>query len=96
LKEAAQMLNFYIRKVTLKNGDTRYRAVVTKSSKAIQSKTFRRKTDARTWGNRNVLEYQEYEAKGIKLCTVNFSQLADQYIHAWTGKDHDRVRLVVW
>ncbi len=90
------MLNFHIRKVLLKNGDTRYRTIITQSGKAIKSKTFRRKADARTWGNRTVLDYQEYEAKGIKPCTVSFSRLADEYMQWWTGKDHDRVRLVLW
>lgn len=90
------MLNFHIRKITLKNGDTRYRTIVTRSGKGIKSKTFRRKSDAKTWGNRTVLEYQEHEAKGIKPCTITFSRLADEYMYWWTGKDHDRVRLVLW
>ena len=90
------MLNFYIRKVTLKNGDTRYRTIITRSGKAIKTKTFRRKSDARTYGNRLVIEYQGHEAKGVKSCTVTFSKLADEYMKDWSGKDHDRVRLVLW
>jgi len=90
------MLNFHIIKVNLKNGEARYRTILTKSGKGIKTKTFRRKQDARTWGNRVVLDYQEYEAKGIKPCTVTFSRLADEYMHWWSGKDHDRVRLVLW
>jgi integrase len=90
------VLNFHIRKIILKNGDTRYRAILTNSGKATKSKTFRRKTDAKTWGNRAVLDSQEYEAKGIQPCTITFSRLADEYMHWWTGKDHDRVRLVLW
>jgi len=83
-------------KVDLKNGETRYRTILTKSGKGIKTKTFRRKQDARAWGNRAVLDAQEYQAKGIKPCTVKFSRLADEYMHWWTGKDHDRVRLVLW
>ena len=90
------MLNFHIIKVNLKNGEIRYRTILTKSGKGIKTKTFRRKQDARTWGNRAVLDSQDYEAKGIKPCTIKFSQLADEYMHWWTGKDHDRVRLVLW
>ena len=90
------MLNFHVRKIILKNGDTRYRTVITKSGKGVKTKTFRRKTDAKTWGNRTVLEHQENEARGIKPCTVTFSRLADEYMHWWAGKDHDRVRLVLW
>jgi len=90
------MLNFHIIKVDLKNGETRYRTILTKSGKGIKTKTFRRKQDARTWGNRAVLDAQEYEAKGIKPCTIKFSRLADEYMQWWTGKDHDRVRLVLW
>ncbi|MEI6709262.1 MAG: hypothetical protein WCK96_19240 [Methylococcales bacterium] len=89
------MLNFHIIKIVLKNGEARYRSILTKSGKGIKTKTFRRKQDARTWGNRAVLDSQEYEAKGIKPCTVKFSRLADEYMHWWTGKDHDRVRLVL-
>ncbi|MDD5463390.1 MAG: hypothetical protein PHG00_17545 [Methylococcales bacterium] len=90
------MLNFHIIKVNLKNGETRYRTILTKSGKGVKTKTFRRKQDARTWGNRAVLDSQEYEAKGIKPCTIKFSRLADEYMQWWTGKDDDRVRLVLW
>jgi hypothetical protein len=90
------MLNFYIIKVILKNGEVRYRSILTKSGKAIKTKTFRRKQDAHTWGNRAVIDSQEYEAKGIKPCTIMFSRLADEYMQWWSGKDHDRVRLVLW
>jgi integrase len=90
------MLNYHIRKVTLKNGDIRYRSIITKSGKGIKSKTFRRKADAKTWASRSVLDYQQYEAKGINPCTITFCQLADEYMHQWKGKDHDRVRLVAW
>ena len=90
------MLNFHIIKVTLKNSDIRYRTILTKSGKGIKTKTFRRKVDARTWGNRMVLEFQENEAKGITPCNITFSRLADEYISAWTGKDSDRVRLVLF
>jgi len=44
----------------------------------------------------SVLDAQEYEAKGIKPCTIKFSRLADEYIQWWTGKDYDRARLVLW
>ena len=43
------MLNFHIIKVDLKNGEVRYRTILTKSGKGIKTKTFRRKQDARTW-----------------------------------------------
>ena len=72
------MLNFHIIKVDLKNGEVRYRTILTKSGKGIKTKTFRRKQDARTWGNRAVLDSQEHEAKGIKPCTIKFSRLADE------------------
>ncbi len=90
------MLNFHIRKLTLKNGESRYRTIFTKSGKTLKTKTFRRKSDARLWGNRYVLEYQELEARGVKPCTVTFNALADEYMQWWTGKDHDRARLVLW
>ncbi len=90
------MLNFHIIKIDLKNGETRYRTILTKSGKGIKTKTFRRKQDARTWGNRAVVESQANEAKGIKPCSIIFSRLADEYMQWWTGKDHDRTRLVAW
>ena len=37
------MLNFQIIKIDLKNGETRYRTILTKSGKVIKTKTFRRK-----------------------------------------------------
>jgi integrase len=95
-QEETQMLNFFIRKIILKSGDIRYRAVLTKSGKDFKSKTFRRKADAKAWGTRTVLESQENEAKGIKSCTIRFTRLANEYMHWWTGKDHDRGRLVSW
>ncbi|QPK62900.1 site-specific integrase [Methylomonas sp. LL1] len=90
------MLNFHIIKVDLKNGETRYRTILTKSGKGIKTKTFRRKQDARTWGTRSILEHQEHEAKGIRPCTIPFVRLADEYMAWWPGKDHDRARLVQW
>ncbi len=90
------MLNFHIRKIILKNSETRYRSIITQSGKGIKTKTFRRKADARIWGSRNVLDYQKAEAKGITPCIITFSHLADEYMHWWAGKDHDRVRLVLW
>jgi integrase len=90
------MLNFHIIKVDLKNGEIRYRTILTKSGKGIKTKTFRRKQDARTWGTRSVLEHQENEAKGVRPCTILFDRLADEYMDWWTGKDHDRARLVKW
>ena len=90
------MLNFHIIKVTLKNKEVRYRAIVTRSGKAIHSKTSRRKADAKTYGARRVLEYQSYDANGTIPCNVTFNKLANEYVHAWTGKDHDCIRLVSW
>jgi len=67
------MLNFHIIKVDLKNGETRYRSILTKSGKGIKTKTFRRKQDARTWGTRSVVEYQERQATGGSMpCTIPF------------------------
>jgi integrase len=90
------MLNYYVRKITLKSGEVRYRTILTQSGKDIKSKTFRRKQDATTWGIRAVNESQHFEAKGIKPCTIPFSRLADEYMQWWSGKDHDRARLVTW
>jgi len=73
------MLNFFIRKVELKNGESRYRTILTNSGKEIKSKTFRRKQDARTWGAHAVLEYQQHEASGVRPCTVTFNRLAEEY-----------------
>ncbi len=89
------MLNFHIIKVDLKNGETRYRTILTKSGKGIKTKTFRRKLDARTWGNRAVLDAQE-RSQRHQPCIVKFSRLVDEYMQWWAGKDHDRARLVLW
>ena len=42
------MLNFHIIKIDLKNGETRYRTILTKSGKGIKTKTFRRKQGKRS------------------------------------------------
>ena len=91
------MASYFISKTTLKNKEVRYRAVITESGKNIKSKTFRRRTDAKAWGTRFVLAREEQTATGELPCTVTFSTLVEEYLQAWTGKDHDRVRMVlVW
>ena len=91
------MASYFISKTTLKNKEVRYRAVITESGKNIKSKTFRRRTDAKAWGTRFVLAREEQTATGELPCTVTFSTLVEEYLQAWTGKDHDRVRMVlIW
>ena len=91
------MASHFITKAKLKSGELRYRAVITESGRNIKSKTFRRRTDAKAWSIRFILEREELEATGQKTCNVTFSELCHEYINAWTGRDHDRVRMVlVW
>jgi len=89
------MASYFISKATLKNKEVRYRTVITESGKNVKSKTFRRRTDAKTWGTRFVLAREEQTATGELPCNVTFSQLAEEYIKAWEGKDHDRARMVL-
>ncbi len=89
------MASYFISKATLKNKEVRYRAVITESGKNIKSKTFRRRADAKAWGNRFVLAREEQVATGEKSCNVTFSELTSEYLAAWTGKDHDRVRMAL-
>ena len=90
------MTSYFISKAVLKSKEVRYRAVITESGKNIKSKTFRRRADAKAWGTRFVLAREELAATGEQPCNVKFSELCDEYVTAWTGKDHDRVRLVLW
>jgi hypothetical protein len=89
------MLNFYVIKVNLKK-KTHYRAIITRSGKGIKSKTFTLKTNAKAWGKNTVSDFETFEATGKRPCTITFNRLTNEYIQAWAGKDHDRVRLVTW
>ena len=91
------MASHFITKAKLKSGESRYRAVITSSGRNIKSKTFRRRSDAKTWAIRYVLDLEQQEATGEKPCNVTFSQLCQEYLAAWTGRSHDRPRMVlVW
>jgi integrase len=90
------MLNYYIRKIALKSGATRYRSVITNSGKDFKSKTFLRKKDASAWGDRIIRDDQDKQAKGAKSSNITFRRLADEYMKAWDKKDHDRARVVKW
>jgi len=94
------MASFFISKYSLKNKEIRFRAVITHGGKNLKSKTFRRKSDARTWANNYVLRLEQQEATGEKPCNVVFKTLCDEYLeYAYKVrlKDHDRPRIVlVW
>ena len=90
------MASFFISKTVLQNKENRFRAVITQHGRNIKSKTFRRKTDAKVWGSRLVIQLEEHEATGNQPCNVTFNQLCCEYLADWTGKDTHRIRLVSW
>lgn len=77
-----QMASFSIETRKLKNGESRYKAtvIVKKNSQIIhrESKTFRKKEHARTYGKNRVLDI---EAGGVlKNKTVSLGELLDSYM----------------
>ncbi len=62
----------------------------------LQSKTFTRKTDARTWARRMEADQEAMEALGESGARVAFSTLARRYMDAYTGRDTSRAGQVRW
>ena len=71
----------------------KYKAHVKKNGKNLKIKTFTRKTDARTWAKRIEADFELMEALGCKGSSLTLSQLADEYLDDWSGKDTKTRRL---
>ena len=75
----------------------KYKAHVKKNGKNLKIKTFTRKTDARTWAKRIEADFELMEALGCKGSSLTLSQLADEYLDDWSGKDTNQApRVTFW
>ena len=70
-----------------------FKAIIRKNNRTIKTKTFKLKKDVRTWAKRIEGGQQAMAAFGSFGATVTFSQLADEYLNQWFGRD---VSLCEW
>ena len=85
-----------IAKIPTRSG-FKYKAHVKKNGKNLKIKTFTRKTDARTWAKRIEADFELMEALGCKGSSLTLSQLADEYLDDWSGKDTNQApRVAFW
>jgi integrase len=62
----------------------------------LQSKTFTRKTDARTWARRMEADQEAMEALGESGARIAFSTLTRRYMDAYQGRDTSRAGHIRW
>lgn len=87
-----------IRKIQRQSGVV-YKAIIKdRFGTPITSKTFPRKTDARIWAERIESDKDAIEAYGTKGAKMTFSELVEEYILQWHGKDtlHQQTRAMYW
>lgn len=87
-----------IRKIQRQSGVVYSAIIKDRFGKAIKSKTFSRKTDAKNWASRIEADQEIIESFGTKGAKMTFSQLVDEYILQWSGKDntHQQARAAYW
>jgi integrase len=90
----SDMASYFITKKVLKSKQIRYTATITHKSRNYRTKTFRLKQDAKEWACRFITDVDKLAAAGKRPCDITFSQLADEYLANWTGKDTSRVQAV--
>lgn len=75
-----------IRKIQRQSGVV-YKAIITQRGVQIKSKTFTRKGDAQIWVKRIEADQEMMEALGSRGAGMRFSQLVDEYMQQWQGRD---------
>ncbi|MDP3332709.1 MAG: site-specific integrase [Methylococcaceae bacterium] len=75
-----------IRKIQRQSGVV-YKAIIKKSGVELKSKTFKLKRDATTWAKRIEADEEMMESLGTRGAGMRFSELVDEYIGQWQGKD---------
>jgi integrase len=75
-----------IRKIQRQSGVV-YKAIITQRGIQIKSKTFSRKGDAQIWVKRIEADQEMMEALGSRGAGMRFSQLVDEYMQQWQGRD---------
>ncbi|MEH6519198.1 MAG: site-specific integrase [Halioglobus sp.] len=75
----------------------KFKAILrTPKGRYLRSKTFTRKTDARTWSRRLEADQEAMEALGESGARVAFSTLARRYMDAFEGRDTGRPGQIRW
>jgi len=73
-----------------------YKAIIKQHGRVLKTKTFKTKTAARTWTKRIEADQEQLEAYGLLGNNMTFTELADEYMRQWSGKDKMRVTRVQW
>jgi integrase len=87
-----------IRKIQRPSG-VKYLAIIKdRLGRSITSKTFTRKTDARTWADRVKADQDTLIALGGKGSKITFTKLLDEYFADWHGKSFSsqQARALFW
>jgi len=74
----------------------KYKAHVKKNGKNLKIKTFTRRTDAKAWAKRIDADVELMESLGLKGAGLTLSQLVDEYVAKWTGKDLNQLSKANW
>ena len=64
-----------------------FKAIIRNKNRVIKTKTFRLKKDARTWSKSIEGDRDAMTAYGSPGAAIKFTQLADEYLDHWTGRD---------
>jgi integrase len=75
---------------------TSYKAIIKQHGRILKTKTFKTKTAARAWAKRIEADQERLEAYGLLDNNMTFTELADEYMRQWSGKDKMRVTRVQW
>ena len=84
-----------IAKIKTRSG-FKYKAHVKKNGKNLKIKTFTRRTDAKAWAKRIDADVELMESLGLKGSGLTLSQLVDEYVAKWTGKDPNQLSKANW
>lgn len=78
----------------LPNG--KYKAIIKPKGRVRKTKTFSKKTDARSWAKRLESDRESMAALGCQGASMTLRELADEYIEHWSGKDQAQSARVHW
>jgi integrase len=86
-----------IRKIQRQSGVV-YKAIIKKSGVELKSKTFTLKRDAVAWSKRIEADEEMMESLGTRGAGMRFSELVNEYIGQWQGKDEKNqfIRAAYW
>jgi hypothetical protein len=73
-----------------------FKAIIRKNNRVIKTKIFRLKKDARTWSKRIEGNRDAMTAFVSPCASIQFNQLADEYLSQWTGKDNITTNVKFW